>query len=63
MQIRHKFVCILRIRQNHWFYQIINALVFVSYITLLVTQNSFILMDWVTREHAVAQLVQVLSYK
>jgi len=36
---------------------------FVLYITLLVTHNSFILMDWVIREHAVAQLVQALRYK
>ena len=63
MERRHKFVCTLSTKQKHCFYQIINVLLFVSYTTLLVTQNSFILMDGAIWEHAVAQLVQAPGYK
>jgi hypothetical protein len=45
MELRHKFGCILSIRQNQYFYKIINICLYVAYTTLLVIQNGYILME------------------
>jgi ERCC4-type nuclease len=63
MELRIKFGCILSIRQNRCFNQIINLRLYVAYNTLLVIQNGYIFMDCVIWEHAVAMLVEVLRYK